>query len=199
MMYSDKENCNSAKSKIFKTAAALFAEKGYNAVSMREISQLSGLSKPTIYYYFGSKEGIYSELIHSGIEHMDAVLVQVAKMDTPVVEKLKKVARIYFKSCKDFPEYTRLLLNITLSTEKLEFLDNIEEHVNEKNEMGYALVQEGINKGEFKSTTDPMIVARTFSGALVHYVIHHLMDKEADLTDELADNIVDTIVCGIKK
>ena len=64
------ETSYDTRKKIFTVAARLFADKGYNAVSMREISEQSGLSKPTIYYYFGSKEGIYKELVTTGVSHI---------------------------------------------------------------------------------------------------------------------------------
>jgi AcrR family transcriptional regulator len=47
-------------------AAALdsFTRKGYAATSVREIVTAAGVTKPVLYYYFGSKEGIYLELMN---------------------------------------------------------------------------------------------------------------------------------------
>ncbi|HNT64383.1 MAG TPA: TetR/AcrR family transcriptional regulator, partial [bacterium] len=54
------------KAQIIRIAAHLFALKGYDGVSMREISEKTGVTKPTIYYYFGNKEGLYRALIDLG-------------------------------------------------------------------------------------------------------------------------------------
>jgi len=56
---------DSSKARIFREAVSLFSQKGYNGVSMRELSERTGLSKPTIYYHFGSKEGIYKTLMET--------------------------------------------------------------------------------------------------------------------------------------
>jgi AcrR family transcriptional regulator len=40
-------------------AGAAFARRGFHAVSMDEIAQQAGISKPMLYHYFGSKEGLY--------------------------------------------------------------------------------------------------------------------------------------------
>jgi AcrR family transcriptional regulator len=40
-------------------AERLFAERGYHGVSMDEIATASGISKPMLYDYFGSKEGLF--------------------------------------------------------------------------------------------------------------------------------------------
>jgi AcrR family transcriptional regulator len=40
-------------------AERLFSERGYHGVSMDEIATASGISKPMLYDYFGSKEGLF--------------------------------------------------------------------------------------------------------------------------------------------
>jgi AcrR family transcriptional regulator len=48
---------------IMRHAAALFAARGYDAVSVREIVEAAGVTKPSLYYYFSSKEGLARALI----------------------------------------------------------------------------------------------------------------------------------------
>jgi AcrR family transcriptional regulator len=43
---------------ILRAAIKLFAKKGYEGTSIREIAEAAGVTKPMLYYYFGSKEGI---------------------------------------------------------------------------------------------------------------------------------------------
>ena len=44
---------------ILEVAGAVFAREGYHPASMDEIAELAGVSKPMVYSYFGSKEGLY--------------------------------------------------------------------------------------------------------------------------------------------
>ena len=46
------------KEAIMENAITLFAKKGYDAVGVQEICDVSGITKPTLYYYFKSKAGI---------------------------------------------------------------------------------------------------------------------------------------------
>ena len=49
------------------TAHELFADRGYAAVTMDEIATAAGITKPLIYNYFGSKEGLFAScLAHAG-------------------------------------------------------------------------------------------------------------------------------------
>jgi TetR/AcrR family transcriptional regulator len=54
-----------AKERLLIAALTLFTAKGYAAAPVREIVAAAGVSKPALYYYFGSKEGIYLELMQS--------------------------------------------------------------------------------------------------------------------------------------
>jgi AcrR family transcriptional regulator len=44
---------------ILQVAGQVFAEGGYERASMDRIAELAGVSKPMLYAYFGSKEGLY--------------------------------------------------------------------------------------------------------------------------------------------
>jgi AcrR family transcriptional regulator len=44
---------------MLEAAGAVFAAHGYHAASMDEIAERAGITKPLIYTYFGSKEGLY--------------------------------------------------------------------------------------------------------------------------------------------
>lgn len=55
-------------------ALRLFAEKGYDATSMREIAEQLGITKPALYYHFDSKEAILRELLGE-LHHQVAELV----------------------------------------------------------------------------------------------------------------------------
>jgi TetR/AcrR family transcriptional regulator len=53
------------RERLLSSALDLFAARGYAATTVREIVAAAGVSKPVLYYYFGSKEGIYLELMRN--------------------------------------------------------------------------------------------------------------------------------------
>jgi AcrR family transcriptional regulator len=57
---------------ILDVAGGVFAREGYHSASMDEIAELAGVSKPLVYSYFGSKEGLYLAYIErAGSELLD--------------------------------------------------------------------------------------------------------------------------------
>ena len=51
------------RAEILDVAAELFAERGYDATSLREIAERLGITKAALYYYFRSKDDILAALI----------------------------------------------------------------------------------------------------------------------------------------
>ncbi|MBN2414085.1 TetR/AcrR family transcriptional regulator [candidate division KSB1 bacterium] len=189
----------STRKKIFIVAARLFAEKGYSAVSMREISEQAGLSKPTIYYYFGSKEGIYKELVTTGVSHILSAIESTYSLDLSVKEKLNLILKKFFYACQNFPEFTKFMSNLMCSAEKMDFMVNFRAQTNRKEKFLINLFRQGIRSGELDSSLDPKTAAHIYTGVLMHFIMIQLATKEIVLSDDLADNILNTLISGMRK
>lgn len=55
---------------IFTAARDLFAERGFDAVSVSAIATRAGSSKANVFHHFGSKEGLYNEIMRSAVDRM---------------------------------------------------------------------------------------------------------------------------------
>ena len=67
----DVQQATSAE-RILSTALDLFAVKGYDATAVREICEAAGITKPTLYHFFGSKDGVLQALVQSGFPAVSA-------------------------------------------------------------------------------------------------------------------------------
>ncbi|MDJ0321063.1 TetR/AcrR family transcriptional regulator [Pseudarthrobacter sp. PS3-L1] len=56
------------KARLLRAAAELLAKSAGEAVSTRQITQLAGVSAPTLYHHFGDKEGLFEAVISAGFE-----------------------------------------------------------------------------------------------------------------------------------
>jgi AcrR family transcriptional regulator len=74
---------------ILDVAGPVFARSGYHSASMDEIAADAGVSKPMLYAYFDSKEGLYLSYIdRTGRELLDR-LVRAAKPGQPPIARLR--------------------------------------------------------------------------------------------------------------
>lgn len=74
MIDASNEDTITSKERIFQAAVSLFAQKGFNAVSTREIVKKAGVNIAMIKYYFGGKIGILKAIINEAYEkHHQAI------------------------------------------------------------------------------------------------------------------------------
>lgn len=185
--------------KIFEIAARLFAERGFNGVSMREISEKSKISKPMIYYYFGSKAGIYKKLISVGLVYMRKELEHVHSQEGPVKDRLSMLMRTFFKQSITNAHLYKFFLRLNYSPEKLPFYQEFTTLVNEVNDQLKKLIQEGIDSGEFGASSNAPLAASIFSGVLAHFLWLQSNTNRKILSDQLADDIIETLFKGLNE
>jgi AcrR family transcriptional regulator len=185
------------RAKIFLNAARLFAEKGYNGVSMREISERSAVSKPTIYYYFGSKEGIYRQLLDEGIRHCSVHFREIQGRDVPVREKLVLIVEAIFEDASRYPDFLKFFLNQFMASEKLGFMRHYHAEAMDNALTVIDVIKKGVTNGELAPDTDPVLIADVLVGAITHLIWHQMMTRKRILTPALSKQIVHLIYNGI--
>ena len=82
--------------KLLQIGLQYFAERGYDAVGIQEIVDAVGITKPTLYHYFGSKEGLLESILSNNFSTLFENLDQVAHYNGDVKSTLENVTRMYF-------------------------------------------------------------------------------------------------------
>jgi AcrR family transcriptional regulator len=77
-----------ARERILGTAIDMFAEKGYAGTSVREIVEQAGVSKPVLYYYFQSKEGLFLAILEMAENLQKELLASILESSGDVFERL---------------------------------------------------------------------------------------------------------------
>ncbi len=80
-----------ARQRLLDTATELFAEKGYAGTSVREIVDRAGVSKPVLYYYFKSKEGLFYAILEWAADLQQTILNEIFATSGTVLDRF-----IYF-------------------------------------------------------------------------------------------------------
>ena len=189
----------STRERIFLSAAQLFSQKGYNGVSMRELAEHSGISKPTIYYYFGNKEGIYTALVQTGLSHGETYLKEIVELSIPVKEKLVLLTKFRFDQGIRYPEFAKFLLSLFTVTENLPFLNTFMKAADKRRQVIIDLVKEGIERGEFGASADPDLAAEIIIGSITYFLWKQVNCKKRVLSDALAEEIVELLFKGLNE
>lgn len=105
---------------ILKTAKSLFYERGYDGVGVQEIAEKSGVTKPTLYYYFGSKKGLLEQLLSWNFQKLEADMREAAVYEGNLRDTLYRTARAFFDAVCGDPEFYMLLMSLFFSGRKSE-------------------------------------------------------------------------------
>ena len=137
---------NKTKRKIFETSMKLFAEKGYDATSIEEITATVGVAKGTLYYHFSSKEEIFNFLIEEGIKLLqNSVDIKTSKHNN-YIDKIKAIVLIQIKIVAKYEDIITIILSQFWGNEARN--KKCQDHVYDYIGQIEKIVQEGIEKGE---------------------------------------------------
>ncbi len=103
--------------RILEAAVHLFAHKGYDATSIREITEAAGVTKPMLYYYFENKEGLCRAIFARFLEQHHSRLREVLERETDPFELLVGVVWGALDICRENMDFARLFLALYFSPE----------------------------------------------------------------------------------
>ena len=89
-----RKNTEQTRQHIIDSTDTLMYEKGFNNMSFTEISQISGVSKGNLYYYFKTKEDVLKAVIDHRVNNMKKMLFEwESELPTPLL-RLKRFVQI---------------------------------------------------------------------------------------------------------
>jgi AcrR family transcriptional regulator len=95
--------------RILDAAEELFADRGFDAVSMHAIAQAAGISKANIYHYFPNKDALYLAVLRSASENLRALLQEAINSHGSVRDILHHFANSHLQALLKRPRLVRLV------------------------------------------------------------------------------------------
>ena len=183
--------------RILSTALDLFAMKGYDATAVREICEAAGITKPTLYHFFGSKDGVLQALVQTGFEQYRSIVT--TSMDSPGLfkERVKIFARAVFESARTTPVLWRFVHSVIWAPPgtALPQAESCTQFYDGVVGVLAAAMEQAVAQGELApgSTGARMLI---LMGAIGEAATGFVIAGKPQLTTELADDLVETIFNG---
>ena len=142
---------------ILIAARALFAQKGYSGATVDEIIVKAKTTKPMLYYYFGSKEGLFAAVLEDVYAAMRQIESSLRVTDLPAVDAMRKVVQVTFDYHANNSEWVRLI-----SIANIHYAKHIRRSgaIASKNlpiiGILRSLLRQGSQEGAFRSDVDPL-------------------------------------------
>jgi len=189
----DTDNVN--REKIMDSALRLFANYGYDGVGVQQLVEAAGITKPTLYYHFGSKQGLLETLFAERLDELCIALAEAAKYRHDLPLTLTKITQAVFGFARAHPDLYRLHLSLWFAPEQSDAY-KVAVRFHERN---FAVLEKlfreaagdhGNMKGRHRA------YAATFLGMLNNYVALSV-NNYATLNDQLTYQSVHQFMHGI--
>ncbi|NCG20655.1 MAG: TetR family transcriptional regulator [Rhodobacterales bacterium] len=150
--------------RIRDAAIHLFAQHGYGGTSVRAVVEAAGVTKPTLYYWYDSKEGLYLACVRHQFAQFRDLVTEIAALPLTPAEKIQSFIQRYLDLGMTDMDGTRLALTATHpSVEKRPQVDIMSMHLQYISPLEQ-LIQDGINSGDFRPV-DPRFATIALLGA----------------------------------
>ena len=132
------------KESIRQAAFELFKQYGADKVSVGAVAQKAGVSHVTIYKYFGSKDGLVSNIVKTQFMSVLQRLTEVVKSERPFAEKLETILLDKVQAASNqYGELTRKAISVNPELRK--FFESVLR--NDMPQLYLAILDEGIKEG----------------------------------------------------
>lgn len=149
---------------ILEVATKEFAEKGLSGARIDAIADATSTSKRMIYYYFGSKEGLYVAVLEESYRRMRSIEAELHLENLEPVAALRRLVEFTFDHHSSNEGYIRLVMNENI--ERGAFLAQ-SKNIQQLNVPAIAAIKElyerGVTQGLFRPGLDPLDIHASIS------------------------------------
>jgi AcrR family transcriptional regulator len=190
----DTNRYESQKQLAIRSAAAVFAEKGFHGASTRDIAERMGIKQGSLYYYFKSKEDALGEVCLFGIEEYVERMKSIAASDQPFEAKLMATITSHLTSYRERNEALKVHNDerLYLPADKRATLKEMGSGYRQQLEKVF---EEGARVGALRDSVDCHFAAQAVIGMCNGWGDVIVRDPDLDLFD-LIQKCTDLILNG---
>ncbi|HYG34879.1 MAG TPA: TetR/AcrR family transcriptional regulator [Clostridia bacterium] len=179
------------RQQILDAALKVFAERGYAGASIHDIVERTTGSKPSLYYYFESKEALYKALVDYALDECYALTQKAAARSQVLEEQFVEILQAQFEFLKEHRDLVRLAFSAAFASPgELPEGVAVSERGRRNFEFFHALIQAGLASGQLDKSFDSLTLAHGIYGALCFHLMVATIGHEITLDRQVAEQIV---------
>jgi len=193
---------------IIEVATREFAEKGLAGARIDDIAEAMRTSKRMIYYYFGSKEGLYIRVLEEAYRRIREIETGLHLEDLPPEDALRRLVAFTVDYQLANPDFIRLVMTENIHRGEYLAQSKLIQKLNVPAIEGLRRVYErGVRSGVFRAGLDPVdlhmsISALSFFNTANRHTFALIFKRDFDAPAAVAarrDNIVEMVVRFVRR
>ncbi len=185
--------------KLIAAGVALFAERGYDGVSVRALTRQAGTNLGAITYHFRTKEDFYDAVVAAVVNPAREYLARAVGQGGTPLDRIERFVRGIFDYLGTHPEFSRLIMQHFAGSRPLP--DAFRRVIHGNIAMLTGLIEEGQRDGSIRAGDPrlmaPSIVSQPMYITLARQVIHEGLGIDIDDPDA-REHLVDSVVVFIR-
>ncbi|MBT8375401.1 MAG: TetR/AcrR family transcriptional regulator [Winogradskyella sp.] len=181
------------KTEIVRVAAHLFKEKGYSAVTMRDLAKTMGIKAASLYNHIESKQSILQDIIVSIAEEFTQGMSSILAESSNSIDKLNKIISLHVTIASKNADGMA-----ALNTDWMHLEDKLNYYLDLRNsyeENFRKIIQAGIDNNEIKNENVEVILFSLLSTLRSLYL---WIPKKENLNEaQLASSLSHILIKGI--
>lgn len=173
------------KEHIINKAVELFAEKGFEGTSIRDLAARAEVNVAMVNYYFGSKDKLFEAMVQLKAAYLKGIIEELSK-DTSLseLEKLERIIESYVNRMFGNRLFHRVIHQELMMHQRESLQDSIINIVSPNAVAIRNIIETGMKKGTFRKIDAPLLIASIF-GTLNQVLLskkmcNRLLDRDPD-------------------
>ena len=184
------------RQQILAAALRLFAAHGYSGTSTQAIIAASRVSKPVLYYYFGSKAGLFRVIVDEAESQLMEVTLKSKGRASDVRNQLEEICAALFLFAREQPAVVGLALELTAAARRCPAWQQCLGKIRRRHAVIGEIMERGRTEGVFRQelSRDQLVVG--YLGLLHSHIQHFLCNPTWPLNRGRAKAVVDSFLMG---
>ena len=156
------EKVSKRRDEILQVAAELFAAKGYEETTIREIGDAAGILSGSLYHHFQTKEEMLHELVRRFVTMVPHYQAIVDRGEGPK-ETIKEMMALGLRTAVSNPEVVAITVHERKFLARHPAFAYVQTAWRQINAVWYGVIQRGVDEGVFRDDLDPRLMLRAIN------------------------------------
>jgi len=192
------------KEHIISSAIELFAERGFEGTSIRDLAAKADVNIAMVNYYFGSKYKLFEAMVVQKASYMREKLEEIANdKSKSEIEKMDTVIEAYVNRILSQHQYHRIIHQELMLKQREEVHNSIISIFSKNTLIIKSIIEQGIKKKVFKKV-DPELTFATILGTINHVMLSKgmcnlLINKDENFNPYTDESFKKRIITHLKQ
>ena len=157
---------------ILAAATSIFANHGYTGSFVQDIVNKAKITKPTLYYHFGNKAGLYLAVVNSAHDIRFELMQRAAGGNDTLAKQLEDILSVLFRFARQHRDLMRLcFMTAFASPGEIPGQDEYFKKGRRNFEFLHTLIKQGVTSGELSSKHKTEDLTTAIFGQILFYGI----------------------------